>query len=445
MNDRRRALPAVNTLLAEAERSGLTQHEPRPVVMQAIRETIAAARENGGGPPPGGWLAEVERRVTQGYRPTLTPVINATGVVLHTNLGRAPLADAARQALADSAGYVALEYEMEEGARGSRQDHTRTLLRELTGAEDSFVATNAAAALFLTLAALASDGETIVSRSELVEIGGGFRIPEILARSGSRLVEIGTTNRVRAADYGGAMRDATRCVLKVHRSNFQITGFTSEVSIEELAALCGTRIPLVHDAGSGLLIDLERHGLRGEPLVQESVRAGAVVVFSGDKLLGGPQAGIIVGPRRWLERISTDPLARALRPDKGTLAALEVTLALYRDPAVALGQVPVLRMITAQPAELAQRARKLARKIGDAKLVPGESEVGGGAFPEAHLPATLVAVEAASCETMLAALRRGHPPVVARAHDRQVVFDVRTISDDDFPAVAAAVQAARGG
>ncbi|MBI4502619.1 MAG: L-seryl-tRNA(Sec) selenium transferase [Gemmatimonadetes bacterium] len=446
MNDRRRSLPPVNALLSEAERTGLSGRTPHAVLVRAIRETLDAARKYAGGEPAEGWLGAVERRVTEGYRRSLTPVINATGVVLHTNLGRAPLADAARQALADAAGYVALEYELDEGRRGSRQDHTRRLLRELTGAEDAFVATNAAAALFLALSALAADGETIVSRSELVEIGGGFRIPEILAKSGTRLVEVGTTNRVRAADYQNALSPRTRCVLKVHRSNFRITGFTSEVGVDELVSLCRPQgTPVIHDIGSGLLIDLASHGLTGEPLVRGSVASGAVVVFSGDKLLGGPQAGIIVGPGALLSRIASDPLARALRPDKSTVAALEVTLALYRDPGVAITEIPVLRMLTASPADLARRARRLARKIGGATVTAGESEVGGGAFPEAHLATTLVAVAATSCEAMLEALRRHAPPIIARITEGKVVFDVRTLSDDDFGPVAAAVQAARGG
>jgi L-seryl-tRNA(Ser) seleniumtransferase len=372
------------------------------------------------------------------------PVINATGVILHTNLGRAPLAAAARQALVDAAGYVALEYELDEGRRGSRQDHTRELLMRLTGAGGAFVATNAAAALLLTLNSLAEGGETIVSRGELVEIGGGFRIPDILAKSGSALVEVGTTNRVHWADYVNALSARTRCVLKVHRSNFHMSGFISDVPVEELAAGMHQRgIPVVHDVGSGLLVDLAADGLTGEPRVQPSVAAGAVVVFSGDKLLGGPQAGIIVGPAPILERIAANQLARALRPDKSTLAALEATLALYRDPAVARVEVPVLRMLTAPAHELAARAKKLARKIPGARVTPGESSVGGGSFPNARLPTTLVAVEAASCEAMLERLRAGRPPVIARAHEGHVVFDVRTIADDEFAAVADAVVAAR--
>ncbi len=445
MSDRRRAIPAVTALMAQAERSGLAGRAPRAALVRAIRETLDAARANGGQEPAGGWLPAVEQRLSASRRPSLARVINATGVILHTNLGRAPLADTARAAMADAAGYVALEYDLEEGERGSRQDHSRDLLRELTGAEDAFVATNAAAALFLTLAALAHGGETIVSRSELVEIGGGFRIPEILARSGSKLVEIGTTNRVRASDYESAFGPGTRCVLKVHRSNFRITGFTSEVGVADLARLCAARgVPLVHDAGSGLLISLESFGLRDEPLVRESVAAGAVAVFSGDKLLGGPQAGIIAGPAALVKRIASDPLARALRPDKGTLAALEATLALYQDPAIALAQVPILQMIATPPDVLTRRARKLAKAIGDATLVKGSSQVGGGSFPDAHLPTTLVAIAASSCEALLESLRKGELPVIARISEERVVFDPRTITDDEVPLVASAVRAARG-
>lgn len=444
MNDARRALPSVNAVLADAERAGLTTGAPSAAVVDAIRAALDHARTNHTSAPVD-LLEQVRVRLATRHQTSLIPVINATGVILHTNLGRAPLPASARKALVDAGGYVALEYELDEGKRGSRQDHTRDLLRQLTGAGDAFVSTNAAAALLLTLNTLAEGGETIVSRGELVEIGGGFRIPEILAKSGSTLVEVGTTNRVHRADYAAALSPRTRCVLKVHRSNFSIAGFTSEVSVEEIVALAGPQgIPVVHDVGSGLLVDLAAYGLTGEPRVQPSVTAGAVVVFSGDKLLGGPQAGIIVGPAALIERIAANQLARALRPDKSTLAALEATLALYRDPAVALAEVPVLRMITAPAAELASRARRLAKKIGGAKVVPGQSSVGGGSFPDARLSTSLVAVETPSCETMLEVLRHQRPAVVARAHDGHVVLDVRTIADDEFAAVAEAVRATRG-
>jgi L-seryl-tRNA(Ser) seleniumtransferase len=444
MTDRRTRLPAVHALAAEAARAGVGGAMPRGVLVGAIRDVLAAARAAGGEPPPEGWLTAVAHRLEQRERPSLTRVVNATGVVLHTNLGRAPLAASAIAALTEAGGYSTLEFDLERGARGSRQDHVRELLRQITGAEDGLVATNAAAALLLQLNTLAEGAETIVSRGELVEIGDAFRIPDILTKSGTVLVEVGTTNRVRRRDYEAALSPRTRCVLKVHRSNFRLSGFTSEVAVEELVQAMRPRgVTVVHDVGSGLLVDLERWGLRGEPLVPTSVAAGAVVVCSGDKLLGGPQAGIVVGPHDVIERAARNPLFRALRPDKGTIAALEATLRLYRDRDTAIAGVPVLAMLTADAAALRRRARRLARLIGEATTVAGSSSVGGGAFPEAHLPTTLVAVAPASCEDFLAALRRHEPPVIARASEGRVVLDVRTIADAEFPAVAEAVRNAR--
>jgi L-seryl-tRNA(Ser) seleniumtransferase len=371
-------------------------------------------------------------------------VINATGVVLHTNLGRAPLAAQALAAMQEAAGYSALEYELDDGARGSRQRHTHGLLTSLTGAEDALVTVNAASAVLLALTALAADGETLVSRGELVEIGGGFRIPEILARSGSRLVEVGTTNRTRIEDYERALGAHTRCVLKVHRSNFAMQGFVAEVDVPTLVALAGPRqIPVVHDVGSGLLLDLTPWGLTGEPLVVPSVAAGALTIFSGDKLLGGPQAGIITGPSGLVRRLATDPLARAVRPDKITLAGLEATLALYRDPTEARRAIPVLRMLTVEPAELRRRARRLARRIPGARCEPGESVVGGGAFPGVSLPTTLVVVPAQPADSLRAALRRWDPPVIARSGEDGVLLDVRTMSDEDVGIVVRAVADSR--
>ncbi len=368
--------------------------------------------------------------------------MNATGVVLHTNLGRAPLAESAIRAGLDGAWYSALEYDLDAGGRGSRQRHTSALVRELTGAEDALVVTNAAAAVFLTLSALAADGETIVSRGELVEIGGGFRIPDILARSGSVLVEVGTTNRTRLRDYEAAIGPRTRCALKVHRSNFTLSGFVTECTIDDLARLMQPRgIPVIHDVGSGLLVDLSPWGLSGEPMARDSVAAGAVAVFSGDKLLGGPQAGIIAGPQKTISQVATHPLARALRPDKITIGALEATLALYRDRDAAIREIPTLAMLTAPHDLLKRRARRLARKIG-VTTAPGQSSVGGGAFPEADLPTTLVVIPAAHPDNFLTALRRHDPPVIARAGDGAVLLDVRTLRDDEFDTVAAAAAAA---
>ena len=431
----------MHLLLAEAERAGLTATTPRQVLVDAIRATLAQARSTNHDAPDGGWLAEVSRRLTAQERPSLRRVINATGVVLHTNLGRAPLAAPALEALERAGGYSTLEYDPEAGERGSRQAHIRDLLRQVTGADDGLVVTNAAAALLLVVNALADRGETIVSRGELVEIGDGFRLPEIIGKSGSGLIEVGTTNRTHLADYLHAVSPRTRAVLKVHRSNFRLDGFISEVTVTELvAALAAREIPVIHDVGSGLLLSLEAYGLRGEPLVQDSVRAGALVLFSGDKLLGGPQAGVIVGPGGLVHRCARDPLYRALRPDKSTIAALEATLACYRDPEAAVRVIPALAMLAAGPAELRRRAVRLKRKLSTGELIPGSSSVGGGAFPQATLPTTLVALAVPSCDDVLAALRRHDPPVIARAHEGKVVLDVRTIADDEFDAVADAVR-----
>jgi L-seryl-tRNA(Ser) seleniumtransferase len=443
MTGDRRRLPAVHALVTEVRARGIAG-VPDAILTDAVREVLAAARARGGEPPAPGWAEEVERHLARRERPSLSRVINATGVVLHTNLGRAPLADAALRAMRDAAGYSALEYEMDEGGRGSRQRHTHGLLTSLTGAEDALVTVNAASAVLLALTALAADGDTLVSRGELVEIGGGFRIPEILARSGSRLVEVGTTNRTRLADYERAVGAGTRCVLKVHRSNFAMTGFVTEPSIEELAQAFAPRgLPVVHDVGSGLLMDLEPWGLRGEPLVQPSVRAGGLTIFSGDKLLGGPQAGLIVGPAAFVRRLAADPLARAVRPDKMTLAGLEATLAIYRDPADARLRIPVLRMLTAEPAELRRRARRLARRIPGSSTRAGESAVGGGAFPGVVLPTTLVVIPARSPDSLRAALRRADPPIIARTEGDAIALDVRTMTDEEFGIVVKALAVSR--
>ena len=413
---------------------------PRTVVAGAIRAVLSEARETTGREPDGGWLGAIEQRVGQMARLSLKPVINATGVVLHTNLGRAPLAGPARDAVQAGSGYSTLEYDLDAGTRGSRQDHTRALLCELTGAEDALVATNAAAALFLLVNTLADTGESIVSRGELVEIGGSFRIPEILRRSGTVLIEVGTTNRTRPRDYVLAISPRTRLILKVHRSNFEMQGFVAEATLPQLVELARERgISVVHDVGSGLLLSLDEYGLSGEPLVRDSVRTGATVVFSGDKLLGGPQAGIVVGPAALVDRAARNPLARALRPDKLTVAALEATLQLYRDPAVALSSVPVLSMLTAPPDVLRERAERLAALLPGSTMQPGASAAGGGSFPHARLPTTLVCIASDDCDALIAALRRHTPPVIARVEEGQVVFDPRTIGDDELEIVAAAL------
>src|SRR5438445_9265082 len=434
MTDLRRGLPAVDALLTDPDIAGLLAAHPRALVVRAVREAIAGARASGGGAPPEGWGAAVLGRVHRLAAPSLAPVINATGVVLHTNLGRAPLARAARQAIERiGAGYANLEYDVSAGTRGSRQALCRDLLVELTGAEDALVVNNAAGALLVALSAVARDGEAIVSRGELVEIGGAFRIPDIMARSGARLVEVGTTNRTHRQDYERAAGSATRIILKVHRSNFQVTGFTAEVPAQEIAALAkAAGVASLYDLGSGLLLDLSPWGLAGEPTVREALGSGVdAVAFSGDKLLGGPQAGILLGTKAAIAACRQDPLARAVRSDKFTLAALEATLALYRDPEQARLKIPVLRMLTEDVAEIRRRGEALRRGVGGAaELIEGESEVGGGSFPGAKLPTWLVRLTPdtrhLTPDTLAAGLRRGDPPIIARIAGRRVLLDPPT-------------------
>jgi L-seryl-tRNA(Ser) seleniumtransferase len=440
MTDPRQAIPAVNSLLNEAERGGLLKRFPRQAVVDAIRAVLAEARKRGGAPPASGWLESISERARHWNRTTLVGVVNATGVVLHTNMGRAPLAQAAFDAAEQALRYSTLELDLETGERGSRQENLRNLLREVTGADDGLVVTNAAAALFLLLNTLAGDGETIVSRGELVEIGGSFRIPEILAKSGSTLVEVGTTNRTRLKDYELALTPRTRSLLKVHRSNFDVVGFTEETSVHDLIKLGQMRsVPVIHDIGSGLLVDLSEYGLTGEPLVRESVATGAATVFSGDKLVGGPQAGILVGPAAVIASAKSNPLARALRPDKFTIAALEATLSLYRYRDVAVAEIPALAMLVASPDDIKRRAEALAAKLPGATTQPGESAVGGGAFPGTHLGTTLVSISCDSPSAILESLRRFDPPVIARVAEGRVLFDVRTIRDEEFEIVATAL------
>jgi L-seryl-tRNA(Ser) seleniumtransferase len=443
----------VDALLAELPVVALLATHPRALVVRAVRETIEAARADGGAAPTGGWGPAVVARAGRLATPALASVVNATGVVLHTNLGRAVLARRAAEALARvAAGYVTLEYDLERGTRGSRHALCRDLLIELTGAQDALVVNNAAAALLLVLSALARGGEAIVSRGELVEIGGQFRIPDILARSGATLVEVGTTNRTHPDDYTRAIGAATRLVLKVHRSNFQVTGFTTEVPAAALATLAhDAHVASLYDLGSGLLFDLAPWGQTGEPGVRDAVVSGVdAVVFSGDKLLGGPQAGILLGTTAVIAACRNDPLARALRADKFTLAALEATLALYRDPEAARREIPVLQMLTADAAELRRRAESLARALPSAAralLVEGASEVGGGSFPGAVLRTWLVRLAPAGCsaDELAARLRAGDPPVIARIEDQHVVLDPRTILPGEDAGVIRTVGAALDG
>ncbi len=368
--------------------------------------------------------------------PRLRRTINATGVVLHTNLGRAPLAEAALERVREvAAGYSNLEYDLATGSRGSRHDHLAALLRRLTGAEDALVVNNNAAAVLLALAALAEGCEVVVSRGELLEIGDGFRIPDVLARSGARLVEVGTTNRTRAADYEAAVGPETAAILRVHPSNFRIVGFTERPPLRELAELAQrARLLLVDDLGSGSLVPFE-----DEPLVGESLAADVgLVTFSGDKLLGGPQAGIVLGRAELVAQLRRHPLQRALRPDKLTLAALEGTLLLYADPERALAELPALRALREPLERVRARAERLAALVGG-RVVETTARAGGGALPLLELPSAACAVEL----ELAAALRLAEPPVVAVVRDELTLLDCRTIGDAEVGTVAAAVHACR--
>jgi len=446
VTDPRRQLPSIDALLAGPGVAALLAEHPRALVVKAARAAVDAARLSGGAAPAEGWDAAVRAAVVRLAEPSLAPVINATGVVLHTNLGRAPLAAAAIAAITRVAvGYAALEYDLGRGTRGSRHAHCRDLLVELTRASDALVVNNAAGALLLALSALARGGEAVVSRGELVEIGGSFRIPDIMARSGAKLIEVGTTNRTHPQDYDRALTAGSRVLLKVHRSNFQVTGFTADVAVVELAEMAHARgIACVYDLGSGLLMNLAEWGLSGEPTVPEAVAAGAdLVVFSGDKLLGGPQAGILVGTEQAIAACRADPIARAVRADKLTLAALEATLALYRDHATARREVPVLRMLTEDPESVRARAEAIlkgAEMRGDAQLVQGDSEVGGGSFPGAKLQTWLVGIKHPAPDTYLAQLRSFDPPIIARVAGSRVLLDARTIFPEQLETVIAALR-----
>jgi len=441
-----RTLPAVDELAARLA------EVPHALAVRAARGTIEAWRErlsSGAAreaPALDDLVREARERLAEAARPSLRRVINATGVIVHTNLGRAPLADAAAGAAAAAGrGYSNLEYDLGRGERGSRQAHVEELLCELTGAEAALVVNNCAAAVLLAAAALAAGRELIVSRGQLVEIGGSFRVPDVVAQSGARLVEVGTTNRTRLADYERAIGPDTAAVMRAHQSNFRTVGFVEEPSIEELCAL---GVPVIDDVGSGALAERVPE-LADEPPVRRSVTAGcAVTCFSGDKLLGGPQAGLMVGKSDAIELCRRHPLARALRIDKMSLAALEATLRLYRDPAAAVRELPVLRMLTAGEEELAARAERmramLAAAGADARVISAQAKVGGGALPLLELNGPVCAVDPAplGLDELARRLRLGDPPVVGRARQGWLLLDPRTLGDAEAEAAASGVIAA---
>ena len=427
-----RDLPSVDELLRDERLSS----EPRDLAVAAARAALDQARtEIEAGRAPGSIVESVLAELGRVRSPSLRRVLNATGVLVHTNLGRAPLAASALERVVEvGGGYSNLEYDLERGVRGSRQDHLATLLGRLTGAEAALVVNNNAAAVLLALAALAEGREVVVSRGELVEIGDGFRIPDVLARSGARLVEVGTTNRTRAGDYERAIGADTAVLLRVHQSNFRVVGFSERPRLAELAQVARRHdLPLVDDLGSGAL-----SAIGDEPTPAESLRAGAdLVCFSGDKLLGGPQAGIVVGRAHLVERLRRHPLQRAMRADKLSLAALEGTLLSALDPATR-DEVPVLRMLHEPLEAVRARAERLAAVLGG-EVEETVARVGGGALPLTELPSAACAVE----ETLAEPLRHGDPPVVAVVRDGRTLLDCRTLSDTEVDEVAAAVRAAR--
>ena len=470
---RLREIPSVDELLARPQLAALAEKAGRAVVTQSARAVLAELRNElkqelsamnatnvtnasdlAAALNPAAIESRVMKHVELLLAPSLAHVINATGVVLHTNLGRAPLPAAAAAAIASTAThYSNLEYDVERGERGKRDVHTARLVAQIVGAEAAIVVNNNAAAVFLVLNTLAKNAEVVVSRGELIEIGDGFRIPDIMSESGAILHEVGTTNRTRIRDYERAFNERTRLLLRVHPSNFRITGFTERPTLDEIAAL-GRRlhVPVYEDLGSGCLADLSASGIN-EPVARASSDAGVdVVSFSGDKLLGGPQAGIIAGKREFIERIRRNPLFRALRVDKLTIAALEVTLNAYLRGA--LDEVPALRMIRATPDAIAQRAEALAAKLRHAlanasvaiETRPGFSVIGGGSTPDQQLPTHLISIASphfspATLETRLRKPATG-PPVIARIEDDHLIVDLRTVFPDEEPTLTAAIAAA---
>lgn len=445
MKEQLRLLPSVDSLLNDPSLRALESQCGHEVLVETVRAILDQAREEilaghsfGSAQtkpaPTRTELADtIAQRVSVVLRPSLRPVINATGVIIHTNLGRAPLSAAAIAAMQEvGAGYSNLEYDLEAGQRGSRYTHATDLLRRLTGAEAALVVNNNAAATLLILTALARGREVIISRGQLVEIGGGFRIPEVMAQSGARLVEVGTTNKTYLRDYAAAITEETAMLMRVHTSNFRITGFTHATSLEELVALGRERgIPVLDDLGSGSLLDTTAFGLMPEPTVQASIQVGAdLVCFSGDKLLGGPQAGIIVGKAELIERIKRFPMTRALRVDKTTLAGLQATLLSYLR-GTATEEIPVWRMISAPAADLRRRAQAWADQLRgldvSVKVQPAESTVGGGSLPGETLPTYVLAIAVESPDSLAAALRASEPPVITCIEKEQVLLDPRTV------------------
>ncbi|MEA3441224.1 MAG: L-seryl-tRNA(Sec) selenium transferase [Chloroflexota bacterium] len=428
-----RALPSVDYLLGTARAVALIDRFGRPLSLDAVRVTLddvrAAYVEGAAIPAEPELLERVLHTLQEWTAPTLNSVINASGVILHTNLGRAPLSRAALQAIRDIAGgYSSLEYDLVKGKRGSRLVHAESLLRRLTGAEAALVVNNNAAAVLLALTVLARRRKVVIARSQLVEIGGGFRVPDVMVQSGAKLLEVGTTNRVHMADYENALEGKPALFMRAHRSNFYIMGFTSEPTLSEIAQLADqSGIPLLDDLGSGSLLDTSRFGLGHEPMVQESLADGAdLVCFSGDKLLGGPQAGVIVGRRDLVAKLKKHPLARAIRADKLCLSAMTATLLHYlKDEAEQ--EIPIWRMISASQEVIHSRAQAWAEALGQGEVIQGESTIGGGSLPGETLPTSLLALTVRSPNRVAKQMRLAHPPIIARLENERVLLDPRTV------------------
>ena len=455
-----RQIPSVNDVLAAEEIQSLSRDHAHDQVVAAVRAELAQLREQirrgegvDGASSLAGIAARVADRLGRELRPKLRPVINATGIVLHTNLGRSPIAEEAAQAAHEAAhGYLNLELDLDSGKRSSRQVAVREWICRLTGAESATAVNNNAAATVIVLRTVAMGKEVVISRGQLIEIGGSFRIPDIMAVSGAILREVGTTNITRLADYERAIGPNTGALLQVHSSNYRISGFTKSVALAELAALGQKhKLPVIDDIGSGALIDFSRFGFQGEPVARDSIAAGAdLVLFSGDKLLGGPQAGIIAGRKEWIQKIEKDPLMRAFRLDKMTLAALEATLRLYLNEERALREVPVLAMLGTPLDELRRRAEALAEQrrrlsgLASVRTAEDVAYVGGGSLPDQAMKSWVVEVETAalSDEEVARRLRLGTPAVMARLRDGKLILDVRTIFEPQQTQLVEAMQKA---
>ncbi len=433
-----RNLPSIEQLLQTETTALLIARFGRPLTLDALRQTLDEIRARFKRDPEAGLpsteliLAQAESSLTAWTASTLHPVINATGVILHTNLGRAPMSEATIHAMSIvSRGYSNLEFDLETGKRGSRLIHAESILQKLTGAESALVVNNCASAVLLTLSALANKKRVVIARSQLVEIGGGFRVPDVMKQSGAKLVEVGTTNKIRLSDYQSALEEPTALVMRAHRSNFKIVGFTEEPDFKDIVDAAHTAgVPVVDDLGSGAIYDTAKYGFSHEPTVQESMQAGAdVILFSGDKLLGGPQAGIIIGKKVLLDKIKKHPLARAVRADKACLAGISATLTHYlKDEAER--EIPIVKMMSLTLKQIKGRAEAWRDELGQGTVVEGQSTVGGGSLPDESIPTFLLELKVKSADKFLRALRKNNPPIIARTENDKVLLDPRTVSPE---------------